>query len=101
MPRKIRGRRDCKIAGDGKCHRKDTAGSLATKAQVRLKRRGKSSPLAEQFARQKNPMRCKTKQREGSRPVDPRVSSHHDARKRVGRSALRKSELDEINDRRG
>src|SRR5947209_5400839 len=46
-------------------------------------------------------MRCKTKQREGSRPVDPRVSSHHDARKRVGRSALQKSELDEINDRRG
>ena len=23
-------------------------------------------------------MWCKTKQREGSRPVDPRVSSHHD-----------------------
>jgi hypothetical protein len=30
---------------DGKCHRKDTAGSLR-KARARVKRRGKSSPLA-------------------------------------------------------
>src|ERR1700720_4711770 len=56
--------RDC---GDGKCHRKDTAGSLATMGncrgscqlpalgQARVKRRGKSSPLAEQFARHEKP----------------------------------------------
>ena len=46
-------------------------------------------------------MRCKTKQREGSRPADPRVSSHHDACRRVGHLVPSKSELGEINDRRG
>jgi hypothetical protein len=36
----------------------------------------------------KNPMRCKTKQRKGSRPdKDPRVSSHHIPQLRDGRSS--------------
>src|ERR1700704_3590187 len=67
-------RRDC---GDGKCHRKDTAGSLATKAQVRVKRRGKSSPLAEEFARQEKPHAGQDKTGGGQPVRRPSGSSHH------------------------
>jgi hypothetical protein len=52
---------------DGKCHRKDTAGSLK-EAQARVKRRGKSSPLAEQFARHEKPHAVQDKT-EGGQPV--------------------------------
>jgi hypothetical protein len=34
-----------RVCGDGKCHRKETASSLK-EVQARVKRRGKSSPLA-------------------------------------------------------
>src|SRR5437763_16980536 len=65
--------------GDGKCHRKGTAGSLTTTTvgeaagfpcleQVRLKRRGKSSPLTEQFARQEKPHAVQDKT-EGGQPA--------------------------------
>jgi len=49
---------------DGKCHRKDTAGSLK-EAQARVKRRGKRSPLAKQFARQEKPHAVQDKTEEG------------------------------------
>src|SRR5213596_4076681 len=50
MPRKIRGRRSRKQTLTESVTEKDTAGSLK-EVQARVKRRGKSSPLAEQFAR--------------------------------------------------
>src|SRR5205814_1655494 len=67
MPRKIRGQHSSRSRGmgvDGKCHRKHTAGSLR-KAQARVKRRGKSSPLAEQFARHEKPHAVQDKTEEG------------------------------------
>src|SRR4029453_2466243 len=67
MPRKIRGQCSSRSRGtdvDGKCHRKHTAGSLR-KAQARVKRRGKSSPLAEQFARHEKPHAVQDKTEEG------------------------------------
>ena len=64
MPRKIRGQLPTKAGVDGKCHRKHTAGSLR-KAQARVKRRGKSSPLAEQFARHEKPHAVQDKTEEG------------------------------------
>src|SRR6266480_247595 len=70
MPRKIRGQHSSREGGtgvDGKCHRKDTAGSLR-KAQARVKRRGKSSPLAKQFARQEKPHAVQDKT-EGGQPA--------------------------------
>ena len=90
MPRKIRGQHSSRSRGtgvDGKCHRKHTAGSLR-KAQARVKRRGKSSPLAEQFARHEKPHAVQDKTEEGQ-PVrfNPRVSSHHVPRLRDGRSS--------------
>src|SRR5213075_2702155 len=82
MPRKIRGQYSFGSGWtdvDGKCHRKDTAGSLR-KARARVKRRGKSSPLAEQFARHEKPHAVQDKTEEG-KPArfNPWVSSHHDA----------------------
>src|SRR5436305_7956011 len=74
MPRKIRGRRSRKRRVDGKCHRKDTAGSLR-KAQARVKRRGKSSPLAKQFARQEKPHAVQDKTEEGQPARPPRKFS--------------------------
>src|SRR3954454_22793373 len=80
MPRKIRGQHSARSRGtdvDGKCHRKYTAGSLR-KAQARVKRRGKSSPLAEQFARHEKPHAVQDKTEEGQPArFNPRVSSHY------------------------
>src|SRR5205814_4159857 len=70
MPRKIRGQHSSREGGtgvDGKCHRKHTAGSLR-KAQARVKRRGKSSPLAKRFARHEKPHAVQDKTEKGSRP---------------------------------
>src|SRR5206468_11840790 len=64
MPRKIRGRRSRKQTLTEKCHRKDTAGSLR-KVQARVKRRGKSSPLAKQFVRHEKPHAVQDKTEEG------------------------------------
>jgi hypothetical protein len=67
MPRKIRGQHSSgsrRTSVDGKCHRKHTAGSLR-KVQARVKRRGKSSPLAEQFARHEKPHAVQDKTEEG------------------------------------
>src|SRR5205823_10569459 len=88
--------------GDGKCHRKDTAGSLATKAQARLKRRGKSSPLAEQFARQEKPHAVQDKT-EGGQPARL-ILGYRRITIRASVSGVQLCEnqkLDEINDRRG
>src|SRR5260370_32545096 len=78
MPRKTRGRRSCKIAVTESVTEKtppvlwqQSAGKVE-KAREELTARGAI------LRGRKNPMRCKTKQRESSRPVDPRVSSHHD-----------------------
>src|SRR5205823_7152331 len=80
MPRKIRGQHSSREGGtgvDGKCHRKHTAGSLR-KAQARVKRRGKSSPLAKRFARHEKPHAVQDKTEEGQPArFNPRVSSHH------------------------
>src|SRR5213596_98563 len=70
MPRKIRGQPSSgsgRTGVDGKCHRKHTAGSLR-KAQARVKRRGKSSPLAKRFARHEKPHAVQDKT-EGGQPV--------------------------------
>jgi hypothetical protein len=64
MPRKIRGQHSRKRMLTEKCHRKHTAGSLR-KAQARVKRRGKSSPLAKQFARHEKPHAVQDKTEEG------------------------------------
>src|SRR6059058_6497256 len=58
---------------------------FGNKAQARVKRRGKSSPLAEQFARHEKPHVVQDKT-EGGQPVryNPRVSSHHVPRLRDG-----------------
>ena len=45
-------------------------------------------------------MRCKTKQREDSRSVDPRVSSHHDSAFAGSGGSSREGWI-EINDHRG
>ena len=51
---------------------------FGNKAQVRVKRRGKSSPLVEQFARHEKPHAVQDKAEEGQPArFDPRVSSHH------------------------
>src|SRR5881409_2766539 len=80
MPRKTRGQHSSgsrRMDVDGKCHRKYTAGSLK-KAQARVKRRGKSSPLAEQFARHEKPHAVQDKTEEGQPArFNPRVSSHY------------------------
>src|SRR5213083_3700359 len=64
MPRKIRGRRSRKQTLTESVTEKDTAGSLK-EVQARVKRRGKSSPLAEQFARHEKPHTVQDKTEEG------------------------------------
>src|SRR6476661_10156668 len=51
---------------------------FGNKVQARVKRRGKSSPLAEQFARHEKPHAVQDKTEEGQPArFNPRVSSHH------------------------
>jgi len=80
MPRKTRGRRSCKIAVTESVTEKTppvlwqlwaTVGeavSFPRLGQARVKRRGKSSPLAEQFARQEKPHAVQDKT-EGGQPA--------------------------------
>jgi len=64
MPRKIRGRRSRKQTLTESVTEKDTASSLK-EVQARVKRRGKSSPLAEQFARHEKPHVVQDRTEEG------------------------------------
>src|SRR6266404_2085965 len=80
MPRKTRGHRSCKIAVTESVTEKTppvlwqlwaTVGeavSFPRLGQARVKRRGKSSPLAEQFARQEKPHAVQDKT-EGGQPA--------------------------------
>src|SRR5881409_1894897 len=74
MPRKIRGRRSRKQTLTESVTEKDTAGSLK-EVQARVKRRGKSSPLAEQFARHEKPHAVQDKTEEGQSARMPRKIS--------------------------
>src|ERR1043165_6666042 len=98
MPRKTRGRRSPKRALTESVTEK-TPPVLWQRRQVRLKRRGKSSPLAEQFARQEKPHAVQDKT-EGGQPV--RRSSGIVASSRLaGGVSSRTAGRDEINDHRG
>src|SRR6185503_13665731 len=88
MPRKIRGRVLRKRGATESVTEKIPPNERASVSQVRVKRRGKSSPLGQQRTRQEKPHAVQDKQGKDSRSAnDPRVSSHHVPHLRDGRSA--------------
>ena len=76
MPRRKRGRGFRKGVATESVTENIRPSELCRKVlEAKVKRRGKSSPLDAQAARQENPMRCKTKQRKDSRSADPRIGA--------------------------